>query len=372
MSELQINDLIKRYGAENDQVVAVSDISLGIDSGEFVVLLGPSGCGKSTTLECIAGLETPDDGEILLNGRRIDQQTPQERDIAMVFQNYALYPNMTVKQNISFGLRMSSDETSEYIREQTREVAETMGIKNLLDNKPSELSGGQRQRVALGRAIVRDPAVFLLDEPLSNLDAKLRTEMRTEIEELQNKLGVTTVYVTHNQTEAMTMADRIVIMNDGMVQQVGDPMECFYDPNSKFVAEFLGDPSMNFFDVSVTGTTLRGEQLKVTLPSMYSERMSSHDTVTCGVRPEAIEISESKTSVISGEVRLIEPIGENSYIHVDTPDGEIIAVEPTRSGVSTGDSVSLEIPTERVHMFDQKFGSAINLDKQANTHNLDT
>lgn len=362
MSQLKINNLTKQFGTGSEQVTAVSDLSLSINSGEFVVLLGPSGCGKSTTLECIAGLQTPTEGEIILDGKQIEKQPPQERDIAMVFQNYALYPNMTVEENISFGLKMSSEEPAESIRQQAHETATMMGIEELLEDKPSELSGGQRQRVALGRAIVRDPAVFLLDEPLSNLDAKLRAEMRTEIERLQSELAVTTVYVTHNQTEAMTMADRVVIMNNGKIQQVGNPMECYYNPRSKFVAEFLGEPSMNFFDVGVDGTTLRGEEFEKALQNVSPDMLARHNEITCGIRPEAITIDTDQPSAISGTVRLVEPIGENSYVYVDTPDGEVITVEPTQSELTEGDSVSLTVPEERLHMFEQQSGKVIEAD----------
>ena len=233
MATLTIETLRKEFDGGN--VVAVDDLSLEVDDGQFLVIVGPSGCGKTTTLNCIAGLEIPDDGYISLGGKDITSLKPQDRDIAMVFQNYALYPHKTVRQNIAFGLKMKTDLSDEEIKERVEQNAHMMGIGELLDQNPGELSGGQRQRVALGRAIVREPDIFLLDEPLSNLDAKLRTQMRTELQELQEDLGITTVYVTHDQTEAMTMADRIAIMNNGKLQQYGTPLDCYHEPNNRFV-----------------------------------------------------------------------------------------------------------------------------------------
>ena len=245
---VELRRLTKRYGTA---ATAVENLSLSLSKGELLVLVGPSGCGKSTTLRCIAGLEDPSEGDVRIAGESVVGSTPEERAIAMVFQNYALYPHKTARQNIGFGLKMTTDRSSEAIEREVSRVADTLGIDDLLDKKPKSLSGGQQQRVALGRAIVRDPEVFLLDEPLSNLDATLRARMRTEIQELQRSLDVTTVYVTHDQTEAMTIGDRIAVLRDGRLQQVAEPMACYRRPANRFVASFIGEPSMNFFECRV-------------------------------------------------------------------------------------------------------------------------
>ncbi len=242
MAQLELDNLVKTFSDGSDEVVAVDTVNMSLNDGEFLVLVGPSGCGKSTTLRMVAGLETVTEGDILIGDESVIGTEPRDRDIAMVFQNYALYPHMTAEENMSFGLKMTTDLDTETIEQRVTETAEMMGIEDLLDDPPKELSGGQQQRVALGRAIVRDPAVFLMDEPLSNLDAKLRTKMRTELKSLQNELDVTTIYVTHDQTEAMTMGDRIAILDDGVLQQVGTPLECYHRPANRFVAGFIGSP----------------------------------------------------------------------------------------------------------------------------------
>ncbi len=249
MGQISLNDVTKTF--DDGSIVAVDDLNIEIADGEFLVLVGPSGCGKSTTLRMIAGLESISAGDISIGDVRVNNLEPRERDIAMVFQNYALYPHKSVRENIGFGLRLSTDLSNAEIEERVEDAAEMMGIEDLLDDKPKQLSGGQQQRVALGRAIVREPEAFLFDEPLSNLDAKLRTHMRTEISRIQQELGVTSIYVTHDQAEAMTMGDRIAVLNDGQLQQVGTPNEVYDHPENRFVASFIGSPSMNFVDATV-------------------------------------------------------------------------------------------------------------------------
>src|SRR6056297_2798092 len=266
MADLKLDNVTKVFTDDDgSDIVAVDDVSFDIEDGEFLVLVGPSGCGKSTTLRMVAGLETVTSGRISLGGTNLVGRDPQDRDIAMVFQSYALYPHMTVQENMSFGLEESTDMADDEIERRVSETAEMMGIGDLLDRKPGELSGGQQQRVALGRAIVREPEVFLMDEPLSNLDAKLRSQMRTELQRLQEDLGTTTIYVTHDQTEAMTMGDRIAILNDGELQQVGTPLECYHEPANVFVAGFIGEPSMNFFDVTLEGDRLVADEFEYPL-----------------------------------------------------------------------------------------------------------
>jgi multiple sugar transport system ATP-binding protein len=303
MGDLRIENLTKAFPSaeEGGRIIAVDDVSITVEDGEFLVMLGPSGCGKSTTLRCIAGLETPSGGRIRLGDDDITNKEPKARDMAMVFQDFALYPHMTARENMSFGLKMKTDQSGDAIADRVQETAEMMGIGDLLDKKPKALSGGQKQRVALGRAIVRDPDVFLMDEPLSNLDAKLRTSMRTEIQRLHRKLEVTTVYVTHDQTEAMTMSDRIAVLNDGTLQQVGPPDEVYHHPVNQFVAGFIGSPSMNFLPVEVAerdgALHLLGEgesTFDYRLDETTVERcdISRRDRLVVGVRPEDIRIPQ--------------------------------------------------------------------------------
>ncbi|MDS0476246.1 sn-glycerol-3-phosphate ABC transporter ATP-binding protein UgpC [Natrinema sp. 1APR25-10V2] len=370
MAELTLDSVTKVFNeGGSDEVVAVDGVDIDIADSEFLVLVGPSGCGKSTTLRMIAGLETVSDGEIRLGGRYINDTPPAERDIAMVFQSYALYPHMTVRQNMSFGLEESTEMADEEIAATVEETATMMGIEDLLDRKPSELSGGQQQRVALGRAIVRDPDAFLMDEPLSNLDAKLRATMRTELQRIQEDLGVTTVYVTHDQTEAMTMGDRIAVLNDGVLQQVGTPLECYHTPNNRFVAGFIGDPSMNFFDVTLSGDTLTGESFTYPLPDDVRSSLDDATEVTLGVRPEDIEFHRKESAVgdhnFECVVDVVEPVGESNNVYLrfaddDRPDPEMFIV--TISGmrnVSSGDRVVAAIPPEAIHLFDDRDGRAL-------------
>ncbi|KTG27204.1 ABC transporter ATP-binding protein, partial [Haloferax profundi] len=319
MAELTLDHVSKFFDDGGDKVVAVDDASVTIDDGEFLVLVGPSGCGKSTTLRMIAGLETVSEGQIRLGDDRMDNRPPRDRDIAMVFQSYALYPHMTVRGNMRFGLEESTDMVDDAIDSVVEETAEMLGIGDLLDRKPGELSGGQRQRVALGRAIVRDPEVFLMDEPLSNLDAKLRSQMRTELQRLQEELGVTTVYVTHDQTEAMTMGDRIAILDDGELQQVATPLEAYHRPANRFVAGFIGEPSMNFFEMDVRGDTLVTDAFSYSLSAESQAAVAESDRVTLGVRPEDVELVSDADGdhTYQTAVDVVEPMGNENAVYLE-------------------------------------------------------
>jgi multiple sugar transport system ATP-binding protein len=356
MATLKLNNLRKEFG--ND-ILAVDDLSFEIEDGEFIVIVGPSGCGKSTTLNCIAGLETPTSGDILLGGESIIEQRPQERDIAMVFQNYALYPHMSVEENIGFGLKMRTDMSAAERAEKVKSVAELLEIQELLEQQPKELSGGQRQRVALGRAIARDPEVFLMDEPLSNLDAKLRTQMRAELQDLQQNLGVTTVYVTHDQTEAMTMSDRIVIINDGKLQQFGTPLECYYQPNNRFVAGFIGSPSMNFLEVTIDGQTITHEAFTYLVSEEVAEELPAGPAVL-GVRPEDFQITtENKPSDIDAVANVIEPMGDVTNVHLEIGSETAIGTVSGNFVANSGTEISITFPENRLYLFDDASGEAI-------------
>ncbi|WP_458188349.1 ABC transporter ATP-binding protein [Haladaptatus sp. NG-WS-4] len=389
MAELTLDGVTKWFDDDGDRIVAVDDANVEIEDGEFLVLVGPSGCGKSTTLRMIAGLETVSRGEIRLDDRVIDDQPPTTRDIAMVFQSYALYPHMTVRENMSFGLEESTDLADDEIRTRVEETAEMMGIADLLDRKPGELSGGQQQRVALGRAIVRDPEVFLMDEPLSNLDAKLRSQMRTELQRLQEDLGVTTVYVTHDQTEAMTMGDRIAILNDGELQQVATPIEAYHRPANLFVAGFIGEPSMNFFETTLEGDTLVGEHFEYPLSEETRAELGETTRVTLGIRPEDIEIAAvgdgasgprgSDDHDFRTVVDVVEPMGNENNVYLrfaDAGDGHTTEHNPaegqpteerrtfvvTLGGMRTaeeGEEVVAHVPEAAIHLFDTDTGEAL-------------
>ena len=333
MASLSLRGIYKRYPGG---VVAVSDVNINIKDKEFIVLVGPSGCGKSTTLRMIAGLEEISEGELFIGERLVNDVAPKDRDIAMVFQNYALYPHMTVFDNMAFGLKLRKTPKDE-IKKLVEEAAKILDIAHLLDRKPKALSGGQRQRVALGRAIVRDPQVFLLDEPLSNLDAKLRAQMRTELSKLHKKLGTTFIYVTHDQTEAMTMGDRIVVMKDGYVQQIDSPINLYENPVNKFVAGFIGSPQMNFINAkllmmngkytvefgSEDTKTSRGRKFYVELPSAKADnevlKYYVDKEVILGIRPENIHdeemfLSNAKTGMIEATVDVTEMLGAETYL----------------------------------------------------------
>lgn len=379
MSGIELRNIYKDYVPG---IHAVENISLTIDEGEFVVLVGPSGCGKSTTLRMLAGLEDITAGEVLIDGEIVNDMHPKDRDIAMVFQNYALYPHMTVEKNMSFGLKMKK-ENQEEIDRRVKETAEVIGLADYLDRLPKELSGGQRQRVALGRAIVRQPKAFLMDEPLSNLDAKLRGQTRAEIIQLTKQLGVTTVYVTHDQVEAMTMADRIVIMSDGVIQQVGTPREVYLRPVNKFVAGFMGSPAMNFFDVEITAEgIMRGGKL-MEIPQNIIDHLFNigygNQTMTLGIRPENLHLYRDAPERIqqygyTAEITLAEMLGSETLIHFDMIDEPVIAKIFTMEGFSMGQEERFCMDFDHVHFFDKSSGDRlaipgydINIDEQTVT-----
>ena len=361
MGQISLRNITKVYNTGKDnEIVGVDDLSIDAGDGEFLVLVGPSGCGKSTTLRCIAGLESVSSGDVMIGDEVVNDLSPKERDIAMVFQNYALYPHMSARDNISFALRMNSDFSKDEIDERVEEIATMMGIETLLQNKPGELSGGQQQRVALGRALIQKPSVFLLDEPLSNLDAKLRTRMRAELQEIQNELGVTTVYVTHDQTEAMTMADKIAVLNGGELQQLGTPLECYFEPNNQFVAGFIGEPSMNFFETTVEGTRLRGEAIEYELSESLRSTLGETTDLVLGIRPEDITVAEkSGGQTVTATIQVVEPLGDTNYVHATVGSHEITVQLPNEDYVDVGSEVEFEFPIEKIHLFDARSGDAI-------------
>jgi multiple sugar transport system ATP-binding protein len=338
---------------------AVDALDLEIGDGEFLVLVGPSGCGKSTTLRMLAGLEPIDNGRIFIGDRDVTDIAPKDRDIAMVFQSYALYPHMTVAENIGFHLKVKKVRKRQR-RERVEEAARILDLSDFLDRKPAKLSGGQRQRVAMGRAIVREPQVFLMDEPLSNLDAKLRVQTRTQIAALQRKLGVTTVYVTHDQTEAMTMGDRVAVMNDGILQQCATPRELFTTPVNQFVAGFIGSPAMNLLPATVDGTAATYGSLRVPLTPAQLEALTS-GAVTVGVRPNDLVIRAD--GGLNATVEFVEELGSEAFLYcrADTTETEMEVVARTEglSALQRGDKVSLVPTPNSVHLFDTKSGARL-------------
>jgi multiple sugar transport system ATP-binding protein len=363
MSKLDIEQLRKVYNRGTDnEIVAVDDLSLTVNDEEFLVFVGPSGCGKSTTLRSIAGLEDVTSGSIRIDGRDITGQKPKNRDIAMVFQNYALYPHMTARENMSFGLRVNSTLDDDEIDIRVDETAEMMGISDLLEKRPGDLSGGQQQRVALGRAIVRDPRVFLMDEPLSNLDAKLRIQMRAELETLQNKLGVTTIYVTHDQTEAMTMADRIAVLDGGELQQIGTPLECYYEPANRFVAEFIGSPTMNLLAVERDSNRLVHDAFEFVVSDDIVDLCGDRAELLVGIRPEDIDLGDDEaTNVVSGVVEVVQPTGDDAYIDITIGDDTVtLDIDPEQSiGVSVGDEITVSVDEQSIYLFDPQTDETI-------------
>ena len=354
MAKLTIRNAVKRYGA----LEVLHGVSVAAQDGEFMVLVGPSGCGKSTLLRMIAGLESISDGEIEIGDRVVNDLEPNERDIAMVFQSYALYPHMTVRDNMAFSLKLAHRSKQE-IERQVNDAAGILDLSPLLDRYPRQLSGGQRQRVAMGRAIVRDPAVFLFDEPLSNLDAKLRVQMRTEIKTLHQRLGTTMVYVTHDQMEAMTMADRIVVMRGGHIEQVGSPLDIYDKPANSFVASFIGSPSMNFIDglvVERDGTVALSVTEGAHWPLPESARAHVGRSVQLGIRPEHITVG---TDGVHAKVNIIEPTGSDTHLQLQAGAQSIIASVRDRPSVSVGQSVPLKIDATKAHLFDPASGKRL-------------
>lgn len=366
MATVSLSKLVKEYPG-SPKVVAVKSIDLEIQDREFMVLVGPSGCGKSTTLRMIAGLEDITDGEVRIGERVVNNIVPKDRDIAMVFQNYALYPHMTLFDNMAFGLKLKKVPKTE-IRQRVGEAAEILGIGNMLDRKPKALSGGQRQRVALGRAIVRDPKVFLFDEPLSNLDAKMRVQMRTEITKLHARLNATMVYVTHDQVEAMTMGDRICVMKDGVIMQVAEPLELYNNPANVFVGGFIGSPPMNFFHGEILSEAdklwfIEKNEVKNPFRIALNEALAGRakpyvgKAIILGIRPEDVEdvahIAEPMDdAIIDATVDVAEPMGAETFIYLETGPHSFIAKVKSGSQYDIGSGIRLQFERSRVHLFD--------------------
>ena len=344
MAKLQLNNVYKRFGKHQ----VVHGISIDIADGEFIVIVGPSGCGKSTLLRMVAGLESISEGEVLIDGVRVNDKEPMERNIAMVFQNYALYPHMSVRQNMAYGLKIARMPKPQ-IAQKVAEAAKLLQLEPYLDRKPRQLSGGQRQRVAMGRAIVREPAVFLFDEPLSNLDAKLRVQMRLEIRQLQSKLRVTSLYVTHDQVEAMTMADRMIVMNDGVAEQIGSPLEVYQTPRTLFAAQFIGSPAMNVLDGYI-----KGGELRLNNQSVLPYHGSYEGDVIVGIRPEHLQPQDY--GPIELRVELVEPLGANTLLHGNlNGSGELLTA--SLAGIhylpQSAQAIKLSVDAQDIHLFDK-------------------
>ena len=354
MSNLVLKGINKVYP---NGFQAVYDFNLEINNGEFIVLVGPSGCGKSTTLRMIAGLEDITKGDFYIDGKLANMLSPRQRGVAMVFQSYALYPNLTVYENIGFGLELLGID-EEVIEQKVIKTAKILGLEEYLDRKPRELSGGQRQRVAVGRAIIRHVDVFLMDEPLSNLDAKQRVTMRSEIIDIHRKIGATTIYVTHDQTEAMTMADRIVVMKDGYIQQVGTPYELYFNPVNVFVAGFIGEPPMNFVKGEVSDNNLLLNQTNVNIPLNNFELVKSHKNVIFGFRPEAAilesHIKDEKGIMIEALVEVSELLGDNTNVYAKIDDNNIVIKIDPHDTPKMGDVIRFLIPYKSMYFFDQE------------------
>jgi multiple sugar transport system ATP-binding protein len=396
MAQITLDRLTKRYP---DGFEAVKDMSLEIQDGEFVILVGPSGCGKSTALRMIAGLEDISEGELRIGDQVVNDKAPKDRDIAMVFQNYALYPHMSVRDNMGFALKLRGVSNDE-INQKVEEAARILDLEQHLDRKPAQLSGGQRQRVAMGRAIVRDPSAFLMDEPLSNLDAKLRVQMRTEVSRIQQRLGTTTVYVTHDQTEALTLGDRVAVMRSGQLQQVGSPMELYNHPLNLFVAGFIGSPAMNFMPATVEGDTVKLPIADVRLPDEVRGKVSEHGgrQLLAGIRPENFEDAalvgeaRSKGTVFKANIEVLESLGSELYAHFtvssdatiesqelrelaedagggEVPmageEGRIVARLEPASEVKVGQEAELWVDASRLHLFDPEDGRNLTADSSA-------
>jgi multiple sugar transport system ATP-binding protein len=395
VAEITLENITKRYP---DGYEAVRDMNLHIDDGEFVILVGPSGCGKSTALRMVAGLEDITEGELRIGDEVVNEKAPKDRDIAMVFQNYALYPHMSVRENMGFALKLRGLDKGE-IDSKVQEAARILDLEQHLDRKPSQLSGGQRQRVAMGRAIVRDPKAFLMDEPLSNLDAKLRVQMRTEVSRIQQRLGTTTIYVTHDQTEAMTLGDRVAVMRTGLLQQVGTPMELYNEPVNLFVAGFIGSPAMNFMPATIDGDTVKLPLGDVRLPQELHERVGDvrGKNLLAGIRPENFEDAaltgeaRERGSTFKARIEVLESMGSELYAHFSVTsdeqiesqqlrelaedagggevpmageEGRIVARLDPQSKVRQGEDAELWVDATRLHLFDPEDGRNLTTEKQ--------
>ncbi len=354
MAEIRLDSITKRFDGPEGTILAVDDIDLTVHDGEFLVLVGPSGCGKSTTLRSVAGLERIDVGSIHIGDRDVTDVPTQDRDIAMVFQNYALYPHKTVRGNMRYGLEKSEDMTDHEIDQRVEDFAEMMGITDLLDKHPDQLSGGQKQRTALGRAIVRDPKVFLMDEPLSNLDAKLRLQLRTEIQQIHTDLGITTIYVTHDQEEAMTMGDRIAVMNDGRILQSGGPKDIYNRPNSEFVARFIGQPTMNFATIEYDGDSIKGDVFEF---GLATDQHLDRGEYVLGIRPEDLVLDPAEPAG-TATVAVTEPTGSEVIIYLETPN-ELTLKSDAVEEPGIGAEVAFGVPPEKIHLFDPETGETV-------------
>lgn len=365
MAKIELKAVVKKFG----KVTAVQKIDLKVKDKEFLVLVGPSGCGKTTTLRMISGLDDVTEGDIFIGDHNVTEVPPKDRNIAMVFQNYALYPHMTVYKNIAFGLKIRKVNKDE-IDKRVRRVAEMLGIENLLDRKPKQLSGGQRQRVAMGRAIVRNPQAFLFDEPLSNLDAKLRTQMRAELKKLHQRIQTTVVYVTHDQVEAMTLADRIVIMKDGVIIQIGTPQEVYNHPTNLFVADFIGNPTMNFLEADLEKENnhlyIQGTSFRLLVPDALCNRYlkSAVQRVTLGIRPEHIYDKQLTnpfpgSEVLKAEVEIVEPVGSETILHTTCCSEKLIACVGNNTEAIHGKLIDLMLDMNQIHLFDRATGLSL-------------
>ena len=363
MAQVTIRHLNKKF----DQTDAVKDVNINIHDKEFVVLVGPSGCGKTTTLRMIAGLESVTSGKIMIGDTIVNELPPMDRDIAMVFQNYALYPHMSVYDNMAFGLKMRRLDRAE-IAKRVRAAAEILGIQDHLTRKPRQLSGGQQQRVALGRAIVRSPQVFLFDEPLSNLDASLRVQMRVELKKIHDRLGTTAIYVTHDQVEAMTLGDRVVVMKDGVVQQMGEPLELYNAPANRFVAGFIGSPGMNFATVRLGEAEgalwVENEAIRIKVPSQIATRLCGHrnEWVVLGIRPKDLRVASSSDDTdlsFEVEIEVVEKLGSEILLDVRAGASAMVAAVENTIRANVHDRVRLTVDVNRLHFFDHRSGAAI-------------
>lgn len=386
MAAIEMKNIVKKYG---DGFPAVNDVSIDVADGEFVILVGPSGCGKSTLLRMIVGLEDITSGDMVIGGRKVNDLAPRDRNLAMVFQNYALYPHLTVYENIAFPLRLAGNAPEKEIDEKVRAASKTLELDEHLERKPGNLSGGQRQRVAMGRAIVRDADAFLFDEPLSNLDAKLRGQMRTEIARLQKRLGITTVYVTHDQTEAMTLGDRVAVLKRGVLQQLASPRELYTNPGNLFVAGFIGSPPMNFLPAEVEGTTVKLPFGSVEIPAEKAQKAAGKGLLIAGIRPEHFEDASVKQDVASGstfhaKVDVVEWLGNEAYAYLpfEAPpevqeqlrqlerdlDGESLRTQLVvsldgASRIAEGDEAEIWVDASKMHLFDPSTGENLTVDR---------
>jgi len=358
-----LRNLTKKFGT----FVAVDNLNLNIQDGEFVALLGPSGCGKSTTLLMLAGIYKPDGGKIIFDNQNVTYELPKDRNVGMCFQNYALYPHMTVAENIAFPLKLRK-MPRDFIQKKVNQIARKFQLDSLLNRRPSEISGGQQQRVALARALVKEPKVLLLDEPLSNLDSGLRISMRAEIKKLQKDLGITTVFVTHDQTEALSMCDKIAVMNKGILQDFGTPEELYSQPKNQFIAEFIGNPPMNFLDVLYVRESdkayLKGTSFQIKLPEMIQQKFAKKqngDRVILGIRPENLGLGREDQDAVKGEIYVVEPLGRDKLVNVKIGTNRIKVIAPQDYNGNMGETVFIHLDLDKIHLFSSEDGKSLRI-----------